>query len=58
MENIVDILIAAAFVLSALAYLGYRLRKRIHSMRDPHSGCGCGCGCSRGNNLRKQNHKK
>ena len=44
-----DIIFAAVFVLGAVVYLGFRLKKKIRSMRDPHAspGCSCGCGCSR-----------
>lgn len=44
-ESTVDIIFAAVFVLAALTYLGYRIRKRIRSIRDSHFHCDCGCGC-------------
>lgn len=46
-DSVFDIVFAAVFVIAAVLYLGVRLRRKIRSMRDPHSGCGCGCGCSR-----------
>lgn len=45
MEKYLDVIFAAFFVLAALSFLGFRLRKRIKSMRDPHAGCECNCGC-------------
>ena len=42
-----DVIFAAVFVLGAVIYLGFRLRKKIRSMRDPHASPGCSCGCSR-----------
>lgn len=44
-----DVIFAAVFVLGAVTYLGFRLRKKIRSLRDTRAspGCSCGCGCSR-----------
>lgn len=44
-----DVIFAAVFVLGAVIYLGFRLRKKIRSLREPHAspGCSCGCSCSR-----------
>ncbi len=59
-HSTMDILFAALFVAAALAYLGFRLRKKIRELRDPHasSGCGCGCGCSRKRELPPQLRRK
>lgn len=55
-----DVIFAAVFVLGAVIYLGFRLRKKIRSMRDPHAspGCSCGCGCSRRSSLPTRLRKK
>lgn len=57
-DSTADILFAAFFVACALVYLGFRLRKKLRSIRDPHAGCSCGCGCSRRNALPKHLRKK
>ncbi|MGN0835155.1 MAG: hypothetical protein ACI4QA_04925 [Candidatus Spyradosoma sp.] len=55
-----DIIFAAVFVLGAVIYLGFRLRKKIRSLRDPHAspGCSCGCTCSRRSALPPHLRKK
>ena len=55
-----DIAFAFVFVLGAVLYLGWRLKKRVRSLRDPRAfpGCGCGCGCSRKEKLPEHSRKK
>lgn len=53
-----DIIFAAVFVLGALLYLAFRMRKKIHEIRDPKTSCTCGCGCSRKSALPKHLKKK
>lgn len=53
-----DIVFAAVFVLGALFYLAFRMRKKIREIRDPHTSCTCGCGCSRKAILPKHLKKK